>query len=71
VEKCGIRWTSEEVTSITTPYLIFVALTPLFDQNVSQHFAAIATAMDDPELPVRVQAVLALTEMVTVHDSGA
>jgi hypothetical protein len=26
--------------------------------------------MDDPELPVRVQAVLALTEMVSIHDSG-
>ena len=26
--------------------------------------------MDDPELPVRVQAILGLTEMVTVHDSG-
>ena len=26
--------------------------------------------MDDPELPVRVQSVLGLTEMVTVHNSG-
>ena len=27
--------------------------------------------LDDAELPVRVQAALALTEMVVVHDSGA
>lgn len=34
------------------------------------HSNAIATALDDPELPVRVQAVLALTHMVTAYESG-
>lgn len=26
--------------------------------------------LDDPELPVRIQAALALTELITSHDSG-
>lgn len=29
-----------------------------------------ALALDDRELPVRVQAALAITELVVVHDSG-
>lgn len=29
-----------------------------------------ATALDDPEFPVRVQAALVLTELVIVHESG-
>lgn len=39
-------------------------------QLLSQLFTAVAACLDDPELPVRIQAALALTEMVTVHDSG-
>ncbi|KZT09181.1 ARM repeat-containing protein [Laetiporus sulphureus 93-53] len=39
------------------------------DQILSQHFTAIASCLDDPELPVRVQACLALTEMVVCHES--
>ncbi|KAI8978716.1 ARM repeat-containing protein [Trametes punicea] len=35
------------------------------EQHLHQHFAAVAAAIDDPELPVRVHACLALTEMVT------
>ncbi|KAH9851744.1 ARM repeat-containing protein [Lenzites betulinus] len=35
------------------------------EQHLSQHFTAVAAAIDDPELPVRVHACLALTEMVT------
>jgi hypothetical protein len=31
----------------------------------------VALALDDHELPVRVQAALAITELVIVHDSGA
>ena len=27
-------------------------------------------AVDDPELPVKVQAVMALTEMVVAHEAG-
>ncbi|KAH9949788.1 armadillo-type protein [Amylocystis lapponica] len=39
------------------------------EENLRQHFTAVAACLDDPELPVRVQAALALTEMVTVHES--
>ncbi|PCH39811.1 ARM repeat-containing protein [Wolfiporia cocos MD-104 SS10] len=39
------------------------------DQVLSQHFTAVAALIDDSELPVRIQACMALTEMVTVHDS--
>ncbi|CDO69881.1 hypothetical protein BN946_scf184884.g40 [Trametes cinnabarina] len=35
------------------------------EQVLQQHFTAVAAAIDDPELPVRVHACLALTEMVT------
>jgi hypothetical protein len=31
----------------------------------------VALALDDRELPVRVQAALAITELVVIHDSGA
>lgn len=31
---------------------------------------AVARALDDPEIPVKVQAVLTLTEMVIMYDSG-
>jgi hypothetical protein len=34
------------------------------------HFRAVAAALDDPELPVRVQAALALTELVVLHEDG-
>lgn len=37
---------------------------------LSRHFTAVAACLDDPELPVRIQASLALTEMITVHPSG-
>ncbi|TCD68344.1 hypothetical protein EIP91_010982 [Steccherinum ochraceum] len=39
------------------------------EQNLSNHFTAVTTLLDHPELPVRVQGALALTEMVTVHES--
>ena len=39
------------------------------DANLVTASRAVATALDDPELPVRVQAALSLTEMVTSHDS--
>ncbi|EIN12803.1 ARM repeat-containing protein [Punctularia strigosozonata HHB-11173 SS5] len=38
------------------------------EQNISSHLKAVATALDDPELPVKVQAALALTEMVKRHE---
>ncbi|KAJ7122255.1 armadillo-type protein [Mycena epipterygia] len=39
------------------------------EEHLNVHFRAIATALDDPEFPVRVQAALALTEMIILHDS--
>ncbi|GJE91719.1 ARM repeat-containing protein [Phanerochaete sordida] len=39
------------------------------EQNLRSHFTALAACLDDPELPVRVHAALALTEMVTNHES--
>ena len=39
-------------------------------QNLITATHAVANALNDPEIPVRVQAALALTEMVTSHDSG-
>jgi hypothetical protein len=40
-------------------------------EHLNVHFRAVAAALDDPEFPVRVQAALALTEMVIMHDEGA
>ncbi|KAI0786127.1 ARM repeat-containing protein [Abortiporus biennis] len=39
------------------------------EEHLSAHFHAVAKLLDDAELPVRIQAALALTEMVTVHES--
>jgi hypothetical protein len=39
-------------------------------QHLNSHFRAVAASLDDPHLPVRVQAALALTEMVQLHASG-
>lgn len=41
-----------------------------FLKNLSVNFRAVAAALDDPEFPVRVNAALALTELVLAHDSG-
>ncbi|THH18363.1 hypothetical protein EW146_g2600 [Bondarzewia mesenterica] len=38
------------------------------EENMNAHFRAVAAALDDPQLPVRVQAALALTEMVSAHE---
>ncbi|TFK52379.1 ARM repeat-containing protein [Heliocybe sulcata] len=38
-------------------------------ENLNNHSRAVAAALEDPELPVRVQAALALTEMITSHQS--
>ncbi|KAG6813019.1 hypothetical protein H0H92_014757 [Tricholoma furcatifolium] len=37
--------------------------------NLSANFRAVAAALDDPELPVRVNAALAITELVTTEES--
>ncbi|KAL4253351.1 Armadillo-like helical [Pleurotus pulmonarius] len=39
------------------------------DANLDVHFRAVANALDDAEFPVRVQAALALTQMVVAHES--
>ncbi|KAF8840780.1 ARM repeat-containing protein [Paxillus ammoniavirescens] len=38
-------------------------------ENLRMHSNAVANALDDPELPVRVQAALALTHMVVAYES--
>ncbi|KAJ7740236.1 armadillo-type protein [Mycena maculata] len=37
-------------------------------EHLDVHFRAVAAALDDPEFPVRVQAALALTEMIILYD---
>ncbi|KAG1766277.1 hypothetical protein EDD22DRAFT_950639 [Suillus occidentalis] len=39
------------------------------EENLNSHSCAVALALDDHELPVRVQAALAFTELVIVHNS--
>ncbi|KAJ7019445.1 armadillo-type protein [Mycena alexandri] len=39
------------------------------DEHLSANFRAVTAALDDQELPVRVQAALTLTEMVVLYDS--
>lgn len=39
-------------------------------KNLEKHSHAVGAALDDAELPVRVQAALALTHMVVVYESG-
>ncbi|KAG7445610.1 ARM repeat-containing protein [Guyanagaster necrorhizus] len=39
------------------------------EEHLHTNFTAVVAAMDDPEFPVRVQACLALTEMVVAYDS--
>ena len=39
-------------------------------QVLRAHFTALTVCLDDAELPVRVQASLALTEMVIHHETG-
>ena len=43
----------------------------LFLQHLNASFRAVAAALDDPELPVRVNAALAITELVTAHEAGS
>ncbi|KAF7298645.1 Importin N-terminal domain-containing protein [Mycena indigotica] len=39
------------------------------EENLNVNFRAIAAALDDPDFVVRVQAALALTELIILHDS--
>lgn len=63
-----LTWTSDEVRC--SPLLVHQEqFTNDLPQNLSQVFRAVATGLDDTELPVRVHAALTLTEMVSSHDS--
>jgi hypothetical protein len=39
-------------------------------QSLNRHFTAVASALNDTELPVRVHAALALTEILENHEKG-
>lgn len=69
MEKSGIEWSKEEVISGLKVFTNLPTDMPC-DQNINELFRSVATATDDSELPVRIQAILALTEMVTAHESG-
>ena len=46
---------------------------PLADsprQNLHHNFTAVVAAMADNELPVKVHSNLALTQMITIHESS-
>jgi hypothetical protein len=62
-------WSNEEVRSFKRFFSI-ADICISITQNLISLFRAVATSLDDPEFPVRVQAALALTEMVQVHDSS-
>lgn len=68
MEKSGFQWKNENVGR--RPPSIIPLLTGCI-QALRSHFTALVACLDDAELPVRVQAALALTEMVTQHESGA
>jgi len=40
------------------------------EEILSKHFQATFRALDDEQFPVKVQAALALTEMIVAYDSG-
>lgn len=63
-----MKWSNEQVRILRCSICGIDAHNML--QNLSNHFSAVTALLDDSELPVRVQGALALTEMVTVHESG-
>ncbi|KAG1889690.1 armadillo-type protein [Suillus fuscotomentosus] len=79
IEQFMVQYVLPEFTS-QEPYLRSVACEVLgvvtkagiawaTEENLNNHSRAVALALDDQELPVRVQAALAITELVVVHDS--
>ena len=66
MEKTGFQWKSEDVRNTTFGYDAFSHIA----QAMRSHFTSLAACLEDAELPVRVQAALALTEMITQHDYG-
>ncbi|KAG1819416.1 armadillo-type protein [Suillus variegatus] len=79
IEQFMVQYVLPEFTS-QEPYLRSVACEVLgvvtkagiawaTEENLNNHSRAVALALDDQELPVRVQAALAITELVVIHDS--
>ncbi|KAF8074028.1 armadillo-type protein [Lyophyllum atratum] len=79
MEAFVLQFVTPEFTS-SEPYLRAIAcevigtvtkagLTWSNEENLNVNFRAIAAALDDPEFPVRVNAALALTELVVAHES--
>ncbi|KAF8157919.1 armadillo-type protein [Crassisporium funariophilum] len=79
MESFMLQFVSPELAS-PEPYLRAIALEILGTVTkqglvwssadvLNNHFQAVARALDDPEFPVKVQAALALTEMVLAHES--
>ncbi|KAG2125244.1 hypothetical protein BD769DRAFT_1776392 [Suillus cothurnatus] len=75
IEQFMVQYVLPEFTS-QEPYLQSVACevsisttSVVFALNLNNHSSAVALAIDDRELPVRVQAALAITELAVVHDS--
>ncbi|KAG2106647.1 armadillo-type protein [Suillus discolor] len=79
IEQFMVQYVLPEFTS-QEPYLRSVAcevlgvvtkagITWATEENLNNHSRAVALALDDQELPVRVQAALAITELVVIHDS--
>lgn len=79
IEQFMVQYVLPEFTS-QEPYLRSVAcevlgvvtkagITWVTEENLNNHSRAVALALDDRELPVRVQAALAITELVLIHDS--
>ncbi|KAG6900147.1 hypothetical protein C0993_002296 [Termitomyces sp. T159_Od127] len=79
VEAFVLQFVTPEFTS-AEPYLRAIAcevvgtvtksgLVWSSQEHLDANFRAVAAALDDPELPVRVNAALAITELVTAHES--
>ncbi|KAG2138570.1 armadillo-type protein, partial [Suillus bovinus] len=79
IEQFMVQYVLPEFTS-QEPYLRSVAcevlgvvtkagITWVSEENLNNHSRAVALSLDDCELPVRVQAALAITELVVIHDS--
>jgi importin-7 len=67
VERVGVKWTDDQVCRTTRHGEL--SANPL--QNLRHHFTAVAAAMSDEELPVKVHSILALTQMITAHESSS
>ncbi|PPQ78743.1 hypothetical protein CVT25_010746 [Psilocybe cyanescens] len=79
MEQFMLQFVSPELES-PEPYLRAIALEILgtvtkqglvwsSEETLSKHFQAVFRALDDDEFPVKVQAALALTELIIAHES--